>query len=161
MKVINFFGGPGCGKSTLAALTFSHLKLKGVNVELVTEFAKDLVWEDRDLTNQIFIFANQLHRLDRLRGKVDYAVIDSPLPLSIIYNKRGGSGLFERLINEVFHEFDNINFFVVRTKPFMSAGRAHNYEESLAIDREIKERLDYDFVDVGNLEEVLEHLRCW
>ena len=29
MKIINFFGGPGCGKSTTAAYVFSQLKIQG------------------------------------------------------------------------------------------------------------------------------------
>ena len=43
--VVNLFGGPGCGKSTLMAGIFHQLKLKGYDCEMVTEFMKDLVWE--------------------------------------------------------------------------------------------------------------------
>jgi adenylate kinase family enzyme len=39
-KVINLFGGPGCGKSTLAARIFSILKLKDISCELINEYAK-------------------------------------------------------------------------------------------------------------------------
>ena len=45
MLIINLFGAPGAGKSTGAAYVFSQLKAAGVNAELVTEFAKDKVWE--------------------------------------------------------------------------------------------------------------------
>lgn len=57
-KVINLFGGPGCGKSTGAAYIFSLLKMKGMNVELVTEFAKDKTWEhnSKALTCQPYVF---------------------------------------------------------------------------------------------------------
>lgn len=41
--VINLLGAPGAGKSTLAALIFSKLKMKNIACEIVTEFAKDLV----------------------------------------------------------------------------------------------------------------------
>ena len=44
------FGGPGCGKSTLMARIFAELKTRGYDCEMVTEFAKDLVWEKRDET---------------------------------------------------------------------------------------------------------------
>lgn len=47
MKVINLFGGPGSGKSTLAAGLFERMKIQGLSVELVTEYAKDMVWERR------------------------------------------------------------------------------------------------------------------
>lgn len=43
--VINLFGGPGSGKSTGAAYIFSQLKMKGINCELITEYAKDKTWE--------------------------------------------------------------------------------------------------------------------
>lgn len=43
--VVNLFGQPGAGKSTLAAYTFAKLKMMNVNCELVTEFAKDKTWE--------------------------------------------------------------------------------------------------------------------
>ena len=88
MNVINLYGGPGCGKSTTAAALFVYMKLKGYNVELVTEYAKDLVWDNRledMLDQQEYIFAKQNHRLHRLREKVNYAITDSPLLLSIVY----------------------------------------------------------------------------
>ena len=58
MLVVNLFGVPGAGKSTGAAYVFSKLKMKGINAELVTEFAKDIVWENnsRGLKNQEYIF---------------------------------------------------------------------------------------------------------
>lgn len=43
--VINLFGAPGAGKSTLAADIFSKLKRRQVKCELITEFAKDCVYE--------------------------------------------------------------------------------------------------------------------
>ena len=46
MIVVNFYAPPGYGKSTFAALVFSKLKMLGVNCELVSEFAKDMVWEE-------------------------------------------------------------------------------------------------------------------
>lgn len=46
MLVVNLFGTPGAGKSTGVAYIFSNLKMRGINAELVTEFAKDMVWED-------------------------------------------------------------------------------------------------------------------
>ena len=45
MICINFYGGPGIGKSTMAAKMFAALKTAGVKTELVGEFAKDLVYD--------------------------------------------------------------------------------------------------------------------
>ena len=55
-KIINLFGGPGCGKSTTASGIFYELKKRGYECELSLEFAKDKVWEDslRTLDDQIY-----------------------------------------------------------------------------------------------------------
>ena len=42
--VINLIGSPGTGKSTLASELFSKMKWQGYDVELVSEYAKELVW---------------------------------------------------------------------------------------------------------------------
>ncbi len=47
LKVINLWAGPGAGKSTTAAGLFNLMKIRGYNVELVTEFAKEMVYEGR------------------------------------------------------------------------------------------------------------------
>lgn len=65
MLVVNLFGAPGAGKSTGAAYIFSKLKMAGINAELVTEFAKDKVWEESKAVfeNQAYIFGKQQPRI--------------------------------------------------------------------------------------------------
>lgn len=77
---INLFGGPGTGKSTAAASLFAEMKKKGMDVELVTEVAKDFVWEERQKTLEIqpYITVKQYRNLFRLKGKVDYVITDAP-----------------------------------------------------------------------------------
>ena len=82
MKVINLFGGPGVGKSTAAAGLFYEMKKRQLSVELVTEYAKDMVWENRQniLDDQIYIFAKQQRRIARLRDHhIDWVITDSPI----------------------------------------------------------------------------------
>ena len=78
--VVNLFGTPGVGKSTGAAYIFSELKMRGINAELVTEFAKDKVWENNDevFKNQAYIFGKQSYKMSRCRDKVDVIITDSP-----------------------------------------------------------------------------------
>lgn len=133
--VINLFGPPGSGKSTTAAYIFAKLKMNGVNAELVTEFAKDKVWESASGVfgddNQPYIFGEQWYRMNRCRDKVDVIVTDSPLLLSILYKKGPVFGdSFDRTVEDAFRSFDNISYLVKRNKPYNPAGRNQTEEES-------------------------------
>jgi hypothetical protein len=143
MIVINLFAGPGSGKSTTCAGVFSKLKLSGVNCEMALEYAKDKVWENSldVLDDQIYVFGKQLHRLNRLKGKVDVIITDSPILLSIIYNKEA-SNYLDDLVIEQFHKFNNLNYYVVRDESFNPKGRVQNHEESMEKDDEIKTLLN-------------------
>lgn len=154
MIVVNLCGAPGAGKSTGAAYVFSQLKMAGINAELVTEYAKDKVWEEDTtaLNNQAYIFGHQLFRLTKLEGKVDVAITDSPLLLSLIYNndkKRLGEA-FNEVVKNCFNSFENINFFIHRVKPYNPKGRLQTEKES----DELSETIKYCFADNG--EEIIE-----
>lgn len=136
--VVNFFSGPGTGKSTHAAALFAALKRRHLNVELVTEYAKDLVWEERftTLENQIYVFGKQLQRMTRLLEKTELLVTDSPLLFSIIYNSQLPA-CFNDTVVHVFNEFNNINYFLERSKPYQTAGRMQTEEEARVVDQKI------------------------
>ena len=141
MKVINLFGGPGTGKSTTAAGLFHIMKLQKMECELVTEYAKDLVWAGRFpmLSEQDYIFAKQNHRLRRLIGKVDWVITDSPLILGNFYIKDDFPGRvhFCNFIQDVYASYDNVNIFLRRVKQYNPNGRTQTEEEATEIDKEI------------------------
>ena len=58
-KVINLFGGPGAGKSTIAAGLFYNMKIAGYNVERADEWIKDKVYEGTKypFKDQLYTFA--------------------------------------------------------------------------------------------------------
>jgi ABC-type oligopeptide transport system ATPase subunit len=151
--LINLYAGPGSGKSTTAAGVFTLLKLHGVNVELITEFAKDLTWENRKKTmdNQMYIWAKQYHRIWRVKDQVDVIVTDSPLLLSLIYGE-GMTDSFKDAVFDSFKEFENINYFIKRIKSYNPNGRFQTEAESKELDSKImgllhKYKLNYDLVN--------------
>lgn len=144
MIVINLFGAPGAGKSTGAAYIFSQLKLKGINAELITEFAKDKVWEENKevFKNQAYIFGKQSFKMSRCKDKVDVIITDSPLFLSALYNTDEVLGEdFNNVVLNVFNSYDNFNVFIQRVKPYNPIGRNQTAEESDALALELKNKL--------------------
>lgn len=144
MIVVNLFGVPGAGKSTGAAYIFAELKMNGVNAELITEFAKDKVWEENKeaFKNQSYIFGKQSYRMSRCKDKVDVIVTDSPLPLSIFYNKDEVLGEdFNQTVMSVFNSYNNRNYLLTRTKPYNPKGRHQTEEESDALAAPMKKLL--------------------
>ena len=128
----------------MAANVFADLKWAGVNVEMALEYAKDLVWEERfaTLENQIYVFGKQLHRMNRLVGKVDVIITDSPLLLSSIYKPDDLSQIFDELVLKEFNKFNNVNYFIERKKPFNQKGRLQTEEQAKEKDKEIKDFLN-------------------
>lgn len=148
MKVINLFGQPGSGKSTGSAYIFAKLKMYGINAELITEFAKDKVYEENHevLRNQAYVFGKQSFRMSRCKDKVDVLVTDSPLLLSSFYNKDEVLGeKFDEVVRDVFNSYDNVNYLLERVKPYNPSGRLQTEEESDAMAQPLKDMLDkYD-----------------
>lgn len=140
LNVINFWAGPGAGKTTSATGTFNLMKHLGLRVELVTEYAKDLTYEGRNvaLENQLLVLAKQDARLRRLVGSVDWVVTDSPLPLSLAYASDEYDGWLEATINGAFNRYGNYNFFVNRVKPYQRFGRSQSEHEALALDMTVR-----------------------
>ena len=136
MIIVNLFGVPGAGKSTGAAYIFSQLKMRGINAELITEFAKDKVWENNEkvFKNQLYLFGKQSFRISRVQDEVDVIATDSPLLLSILYNQTPILGEnFNQLVYDVFNSYNNINYLIRRTKPYNPSGRMQTEEESNAL----------------------------
>jgi len=150
MLVVNLFGAPGVGKSTGAAYVFAQLKMAGINAELVTEFAKDKVWEESKeaFNNQAYIFGEQYFRISRLQGKVDVVVTDSPILLSCYYGNDPVLGEeFDALVTKVFKSYKSMNVFIDRVKPYSEVGRLHSEDESNKITKELIEFLRTHEVD--------------
>lgn len=145
--IVNMFAGPGSGKSTTAAGLFYQLKIRGINCELVTEYAKHVTWRENfsTLKNQIYVFAKQHDKMFHLKDKVDVIITDSPIVLGLSYcdfNKVSPS-----LVNLVLDEFNrdeqvNLNYFMNRVNPYSSKGRSQTEAEAKLKDVEMIELLN-------------------
>lgn len=113
--IVNFFGGPGAAKSTTAAHVFAELKWMGINTELVTEYAKDKVWENslEVLDNQLYVFGKQQHKIQRAAKHVDVLITDSPILNSLVYDKEK-LPTFRKIVLHKHNEFDNLNYYLTR-----------------------------------------------
>ena len=150
-KVINLLGGPNSGKSTFAAKLFNNMKERNYNVEYVTEFAKDLIWDGHfDIINgdQLYIFTHQHRRILRLKDQVEYIINDSPLILSPIYFNHHKNiynyDIFNKLVLSTFNYYPNFNIFINRNLDFMyfNEGRKETISEVQEIDKKILKYLN-------------------
>lgn len=141
--IVNILGSPGAGKSTLAAYLFSQLKKMRINCELVTEVAKDMTWEHNEmaLNCQPYLFGKQTYRIDRCVGQVDVIITDSPLILSLLYNKDEAiEPEFTELVKKKFSSYWNLNILLKRVQPYNPIGRNQTEEEA--------DKIHYQLVDL-------------
>lgn len=142
MIKINLYGGPSSGKSTLAAQIYADFKLKNLKVELVQEYAKELVYQNHDMrrlteAERIIILGEQFRRERILKDSVDYLVTDSPMLLTAYFHN------YDYAIDIVKRHLKptEFHFWVVRPKNFEIEGRSHDEEQSKQIDKEMKQFL--------------------
>ena len=155
MILVNLYGAPGSGKSTGAAYIFAKLKMAGINAELVTEFAKDKVWEESKevFNNQAYIFGKQYFRISRCENKVDVIVTDSPLLLSVIYNNSEILGEdFNKVVLNVMNTYNTKNYFINRVKEYNPKGRFQSEEESDELSEDIRDFLLKQGIDFYEVE---------
>ena len=165
-KLINLFGGPGIGKSSIASGITYKLKKKHIRVNNPYEFPKLLAWDKNNeaIKDQLYVLANQHRGIAQSYGKVDYIVIDSPIMFSLIYKTYYNTGYpaefygehFNQLIVDLHKKYDNINILLERTDEgkHNDDERYQTLQESLEIDKLCKRILDennipYHIVKVG------------
>ena len=164
-KLINLFGGPGIGKSSIANGITYKLKKKHISCNNPYEFPKRLAWDNNipAIKDQLYVFANQHRGIAECYGKVDYIVIDSPILFSTIYHAYYTEGYPAEFYGQEFHDlvislhkkYDNLNILLERGDSIHNDDeRFQNLEESIVIDNLCKKILDdnnipYHVVKVG------------
>lgn len=144
MIVINFFAGAGAGKPTISAEIFAKLKKLGYKTELVGEYAKEQILQQNleALKDQLWLFANQAHRLRALeKSGVEIAVSDSPLLLNLIYGNEGKT--FEKMVWEEYYKCSNFEYMLTRIDGFwQSDGRVGDESVARTVDMQIRNLID-------------------
>lgn len=152
--IINFFGGPGIGKSTQSAGLFTEMKKQHMDVELTFEYPKIVAWEENfsAIKDQFFITANQHRNISRLYGKVKYIIVDSPIILALIYKDRYNTSpeypamfydeYFDQFIISLFKKYNSLNVVLTRNdNTYDENGRFQKLDEAKQIDNDIKNKL--------------------
>ncbi len=136
IRRINFFGGPGSGKSTAALHTAAELKKRGQRAELAREYVKHWTYYQRVPTSwdQIHIFGQQIQEESiLLENVIDIAVVECPLVLGAWYSNTLNTELTPYLLGlaRVFDSFfPAINIFLNRGDlEFDQVGRFSNHNE--------------------------------
>lgn len=153
MKIIDLIGQPCSGKTTLSAILFAEMKMKGYNVDFAHEYAKELFYEEDSfkINNQLQVFSEQLWRIRRLENKCDYTITDSSLLLSIIYSKEENP-YFKDLILYEYKKMNNLTVFLKADFPYKQEGRYQNEKEAYEISQKIYQLLieeNIPFVEIN------------
>lgn len=163
MKVINFFGAPGVGKTTMAMFLTALLNQKQVDAQVSLEFVKEYIHSGSEnlLAYQNYIFAQQERQLRILKNsnEVEFAVTDAPLLHSVFYAPENYPIFFKELVFEIFHSYDNINFFIHRKHPYSYNGRIHNEEKSDFISKKMPIFLinhNIPFIEINSTDNIKE-----
>lgn len=145
--LINLFGPPSSGKSTLSAELFTLIKKRGYNCELVTEYAKELVYRENltEIKDQLKILAEQHYRTKVMSNKVDFVISDAAFLSSAVWSKINNSyqnedNTFEKLCVMIHNQYDNMNYYIDDTPNIV-----YNDRTRLPIDVGLYYKIDKEF----------------
>lgn len=152
-KIINLFGGPGIGKSSIAAGITYKLKKKHVSCNNPYEFPKSLAWDQNTeaTRDQLFVLANQHRGIAQSYGKVEYIIVDSPILFSLIYKTWYNTGYpanfysdsFNQMVLDLHNKYDNINVLLERSNgSYNEKERYQNLDEAVNIDNHCRKILE-------------------
>lgn len=152
-KLINLFGGPGIGKSSIASGLTYKLKKKHITCDNPYEFPKALAWDNNNeaIKDQLYVLANQHRGIVKSFGKVDFIVLDSPILLSLVYRSvyKGNEypatlygEYFDKMVLDIHNQYDCINIVLKRGDGVHNEKeRYQSLDESKKLDDEIEKIL--------------------
>lgn len=142
-KVINIFGAPGAGKSTLAFGLMYNLKLNGYNAEMSHEYVKEQLYAGNPYPfhDQLYTYAKQNKKLRQLNNKVDFVITDSPSVQCVAYVETEPA-IYKQMALDYFNQYDNLNIYLERTHEYQPSGRNQTEEQAKIVGDNIKKMLD-------------------
>jgi nicotinamide riboside kinase len=162
--LINFFGGAGVGKTTIAAKLFSSLKQQGKSAYLVQEYVTNQwVNEDREVgpLDQLFFLGQQARAEYKLFNKYEYIITDSPLFLCAMYAKiRSPQRIANAIYLSTYQYYKTIvedmnikmlNYLIDRCIPYDDKHRYESLEEAKKVDKLLIEMLSTMNYESDNL----------
>lgn len=168
-KLIQIFGSPASGKSTLAAEVHTELKKLSINSMLVSEVSTDYIAEygvPNSPIDQVVIFYKQLNKETMFLGSKDFIICDSSSILNYFYFRQ----LFpEKLTNkdiasinhlqkEILKHINTIDhvFYVppIRDIDTNDGIRYHNSDDITRLDRWIKSYLELENINHTDLSSI-------
>lgn len=147
--VINLFGAPGTGKTVTALGLTYQLNRLGFSAEYVDEFAKGCAWDNNIdlLCDQNLQFTEQHRKLNRVNGKTQFVIMDSPLLLSnvyrTVYHSTMYSNTLDQLVYETHSKYHNTNFLLSFHNRWTQTGRVQDQSQSQEIQDNIVAVLEH------------------
>ncbi len=142
--VVNLFGGPGTGKSTLALGITHELKRLRHEAQFIAEEAKYWAFYKHHIgePEQLEITWRQYDAERRYYEHADFIVTDSPLEICAFYswyrNRTDDYSNIVRRLRERHPHIEVLNYWIVREKEYNPVGRYQTEEEALLVDREMQ-----------------------
>lgn len=126
-KVINFFGGPGSGKSATAALLYGALVVYGYRADLIHTANRDC---DELLPPAYKVIAEQRYRLETAAEHADIIVCDHPILQSLAYY--GNLNEDARMMAaECYSMFDSANILLRHPNELLEPPQSSLLDETL------------------------------
>jgi adenylate kinase family enzyme len=164
-RLINLMGGPGTGKSSIAAGLLHQLKKRHISCDAPYEFPKVLAWDENHsaIKDQLYVIANQHRGIVKSWGKVDYIILDSPILLSLVYKNYYDdrndypSNLykesFDKMVLDIHLQYNNLNILLKRGNGVHNEKeRYQNLEQSIDLDNRIKNILHFNKLEYIEIE---------
>lgn len=153
---VEFYAGPGSGKTTSAFELFSAVKKEDIHIEFIREVAQERILQNKEVSaaRQLSILVEGVDRAEVLITKgYKNIVTDTSLDLSLFYGLgHEYEAEMKSIIKKFYAKVHRVKVFVIRNenKKYHQLGRFQTKEESMVIDGQLLEMFGpFDFTVVG------------